>query len=615
MKSAITAGLFGLLVATAVAQSQPGQFQHVLIVVQENRTPDNLFAGVMPQNGWTGPWFESGVDLAIAPQAPANQGGQSGQQWCLGACFDPGHENSAWQNQEASGLPGQTKNPGQCGSRSATTSCNNQPVCSYWNNNWAGCGGTNPITSPAWPEESYVSYTYDQVCNGTCQSPLAPYVQLATSYGFANYFYQTSQGPSEPAHDFLFGGTSAPSGTLGQGNYNYFDADNPSTSPVGCESTEQLALINPDQNFGDMPYQAVNANPCFEHLTPSDLLETNHLTWKYYTPSPNGIWTAPNAIGHICTPLQNGHCNNSDYTNNVLSPSTFFQDFDIGGTNLVSPPGQQGTTKYCALPSVAWIVPDGASSDHPGFDSKDTESTAIEGGPNWVASIVNAVGTAQCVEPSGPWRGYSPWNDTAILVVWDDWGGWYDHVVDEGLPDNYFANGVNTHCQPIYLYNGNKYPWGCGYTYGFRLPFLVVSAYTLPGTVSGSCTYEGTCVGNGGTGTANAPPHQHDLGSILAFVEYNFGLGIGCINLSGTSLDGIPCNNNGPGGPPGNFPFADYYAPDAQAGNIPLADFFNSQPPLGFTAIPLVNNSFTFDYFYNFNGPYSDPDNDMIVND
>ena len=53
-----------------------------------------------------------------------------------------------------------------------------------------------------------------------------------------------------------------------------------------------------------------------------------------------------------------------------------------------------------------------ANSDHPG-DSSDT-------GPSWVAQVVNAIGKSPA------------WNTTAILVVWDDWGGWYDHVPPPG---------------------------------------------------------------------------------------------------------------------------------------------------------------------------------------
>jgi phospholipase C len=62
-------------------------------------------------------------------------------------------------------------------------------------------------------------------------------------------------------------------------------------------------------------------------------------------------------------------------------------------------------------------------------------------------------------------------------VLWDDWGGWYDHVVPPQLD-----------------------PMGLGY----RVPLLVISPYAKHGYVSHV---------------------QHEFGSILRFTEETFGLG------------------------------------------------------------------------------------------
>lgn len=42
------------------------------------------------------------------------------------------------------------------------------------------------------------------------QSILDTYFHIASQYGFANWMFQTNQGPSFPAHQFLFSGSSAP---------------------------------------------------------------------------------------------------------------------------------------------------------------------------------------------------------------------------------------------------------------------------------------------------------------------------------------------------------------------------------------------------------------------
>ena len=60
------------------------------------------------------------------------------------------------------------------------------------------------------------------------------------------------------------------------------------------------------------------------------------------------------------------------------------------------------------LASVSWVIPTGQASDHPAINDGT--------GPSWVASVVNAIGNSQY------------WSNTAIIITWDDWGGWYDHV-------------------------------------------------------------------------------------------------------------------------------------------------------------------------------------------
>ena len=96
---------------------------------------------------------------------------------------------------------------------------------------------------------------------------------------------------------------------------------------------------------------------------------------------------------------------------------------------------------------------------------------------------MNAIGKSSSCDGNA---GY--WKDTAILIVWDDWGGWYDHE-----PPTILAQ-----------------PEG-DYQYGFRVPLVVVSAYTPEGYINNM---------------------RHDFGSILRFVEFNFGLPIGGLDFA-----------------------------------------------------------------------------------
>jgi phospholipase C len=199
--------------------------------------------------------------------------------------------------------------------------------------------------------------------------------------------------------------------------------------------------------------------PCFEHQTMADMLPPG-VTWRYYATSAGSIHTAPDAIQHICVSSgPGGKCTGKTFTDNV----------DIKNTDVLV------DIATCKLRNVSWVTPTGQSSDH---------AQATDGsGPSWVSSIVNAIGNSTACDNN---TGY--WNNTAIFILWDDWGGWYDHERPTILPP----------------------PQG-GYQYGFRVPLIVVSAYTPHGYID-----------NG----------RYDFGSILRFVEHNFGVAEGSLNFA-----------------------------------------------------------------------------------
>jgi phospholipase C len=303
------------------------------------------------------------------------------------------------------------------------------------------------------------SYHYVDNSTGTVQ----PYFDMATNYGYANYMFQTNEGPSYPAHQFLLSGTSAPSE-----DSDLFAIDDPGHSGCAAPPTSEVKLIAPDGAYS-FTY------PCFTHDTLVDLLVAAGLSWKYYATKGEGYWYAPNSISTL-------------YTEPFYTSPTVLTDI-----------------QKCQLANVSWVTPTGPNSDHGGGSNP--------GGPSWVASIINAIGDSPC--------GY--WQNTAILVTWDDWGGWYDHVPP-----------------PMF---GQTNGWGVNVVYGFRVPLLVVSAYTPPGYVDNTV---------------------HDFGSMLHFVETNFGLGL-----------------IGPG------TYADSYADDLMA-------FFPLTVPNAFVPIPARFNAAHF---------------------
>ncbi|MFZ0681590.1 MAG: alkaline phosphatase family protein, partial [Candidatus Cybelea sp.] len=184
-----------------------------------------------------------------------------------------------------------------------------------------------------------------------------------------------------------------------------------------------------------------------------------HVSWKYYVDrelSPTGntgdfsgdVWNGYDAIAKVrCKtwklPIKGPndcHGYGPDWGNISFPNSSVFSDIK-GGT----------------LPAVSWVIPSLKDSDHP--------QSGCSGGPRWVSSVVNAIGESKY------------WNTTAVIVLWDDWGGWYDPVP----------------------------PPQTNYTsLGFRVGTVVISPWVRPNTVVHT---------------------QYEFGSILKFIEQNFGLG------------------------------------------------------------------------------------------
>jgi phospholipase C len=418
--------LIGLAACTAGAQIN--LFSHVVVIFQENRTPDNLFQGLC-----SAPF---GSADSCSPNPTASQYNIQTRNWLdktsstgvtqpgtvkLANKYDLSHAHSAFVKQ-----------------------CNQDPLTGACRMD-GGAGVACTGTCLSKPQYRYVDNSAGIV---------NPYLQLATQYGWANYMFQTNQGPSFPAHQFIFGGTSAP--TAADDAAGIYASENMSgaSSVAGCTAPvgTTVELIDPSG-------ENQKVYPCFEHSTMADLF-AGPVTWRYYTPSAGSIWTAPNAIQHICQSTgPGGECAGTDWTNNVdLKPADVLTD--IGN---------------CALRSVSWVIPTGANSDHAHVNDG--------GGPSWVSAIVNAIGNSSTCDGN---RGY--WDDTAIVIAWDDWGGWYDHV------------------QPTFL----AQPEG-DYQYGFRVPMVFVSAYTPAGYINNE---------------------RHDFGSILRFIEHNFGIKEGALNFA-----------------------------------------------------------------------------------
>lgn len=400
--------------------SSGGKINHVVVIFQENRSTDNLFHDPV--------LISRGADIASTGQS--STGTITLTPVSLRVPYDLDHSHDSFL------------------------------VACDWNGTQCLMDRSDEVPcSPPGDCPSHPQYQYVQA------SDVQPYFTMAETYTFGDRMFQTNQGPSFPAHQYIISGTSAvcvPGGNCPGGMTNsFYVAGNPAadqradgTPGAGCLNPPgaTVGTIDTSQPFPNDTYTRLTTPGCFEHPTLTDLLDNAGLSWKYYTPSDGSIWTGPDAIQHMCLPTSGPPnqlaCTAAEWTNHVVLEGVNSQIV----TDINS--GQ--------LANVTWVIPDGSASDHPIINSGL--------GPSWVASIVNAIGQSPF------------WADTAIIVTWDDWGGWYDHV-------------------PPPIRNSGPFP--NSNEYSFRVPLIVISPYAKPAYVS----------------------HQlNDFGSILKFIEEVFSL-------------------------------------------------------------------------------------------
>jgi len=174
------------------------------------------------------------------------------------------------------------------------------------------------------------------------------------------------------------------------------------------------------------------SDPIYAWTDITYLLHRDHVSWGYYVvkgPEPD---CEDDAEKNCLEPEQ------SPSTPGIWNPLPYFDtvkgDGDLSCIQTIENfyhQAREGT-----LPSVSWIVPSGLVSEHP--------PALVSLGQSFVTQLINAV-----------MKGKN-WEDSAIFVTWDDWGGFYDHVA----PPKVDKNG-----------------------YGIRVPGLVISPYAKRGYI------------------------------------------------------------------------------------------------------------------------------------
>jgi phospholipase C len=186
-----------------------------------------------------------------------------------------------------------------------------------------------------------------------------------------------------------------------------------------------------------------NGNPIRLPLRPAEgpiyawtdltyLLHKQHVSWGYYVVDGREPDCQDDAA-ISCSPVKQ-----NSRTVSIWNPLPFFDTVNANHQrgNIQSVTNFYAAAKKGKLPAVSWVVPSGSVSEHP--------PARVSDGVAFTTSLINAV-------MSGP-----DWDSTAIFLSWDDWGGFYDHVVPQVVD----ANG-----------------------YGLRVPGLLISPYARRGYI------------------------------------------------------------------------------------------------------------------------------------
>ena len=381
------------------AAQSVGKIQHVVFIIQENRTFDNIFGGPHPFPG---------ADAVSSGQTSTGKTQKLGRVYFFPS-LDVDNFHQPW-----------------------LTACNAPAPPPFTVGQPSPCrmnGFDKNQTLLQGNIYSYLDYYETK-----------PYWAIAKTYTLGEHFFMGHNSESYTAHQYLFSAQS--NNVVDAPVYPHFEL--PYVTPWGCDSPAGTMTHQLNPQTGQETTNPTGPFPCFGapsvgYKSLADLVNAQSgLTWRIYLF------------------LQRININGFDVNTSIRNNPTYWDsnlNFRRPETRILS-----DINGKAGLANVTWVLPGPATSDHPGTPSFY--------GPEWVASVVNAIGRSKY------------WNNTVIFILWDDWGGFYDHV-------------------PPYVVRDQAGP-------GFRVPLMVVSPYAKRGHISST---------------------DIEFGTLLNFTETTFGLG------------------------------------------------------------------------------------------
>jgi phospholipase C len=374
------------------------KIRHVIVIMQENRSFDSYF-GTFP--GADGLPMRDGKPAVCVPDP------QSGA--CVAPYVDHADVNGGGPHSEPN----------------ATADVNGGKMDGFIGQAQAGRKGCLDITDPACTN----SATPDVMGYHTA-SDIPNYWTYAKDFVLQDHMFEPNASWSLPSHLFLVSEWSA----------YCTQTDNPSSCVNSLQTLPAERPAAKPPVYGGQPGPkngrrragGATGQPAYAWTDLTYLLHKDHVSWGYYVVSG----TEPdceNDASETCAPVRQNAS-----TPGIWNPLPWFDTVAHDGQlgNIRDVDKFYGAAKAGHLPAVSWVVPSGEVSEHP--------PAPVSFGQSYVTSLVNAVMRSP------------DWDSSAIFLAWDDWGGFYDHVV----PPSVDQNG-----------------------YGLRVPGLVISPYAKHGAV------------------------------------------------------------------------------------------------------------------------------------
>jgi phospholipase C len=286
----------------------------------------------------------------------------------------------------------------------------------------------------------------------TCHRDQIPaYWAYADRFVLADHFFTSMYGPTYPEHLYTIAAqsnwlTDNKSTTDHPGTYcddptEYSPRFAPGLSGAAVRRIVYLEDHITDQipdNLVRLTRYWTQIRNCFDIKVLPDELTAAGISWRYYN-EPNHWMNAMEAIRHVRFGPE---------WRNVVSPDEFVSD-----------------VQHDRLPQVSWVIPPEQFNEHPG-----EHTISVCSGENWTVQQLNAIQRS----PS--------WRNTVVVIVWDDFGGFYDPVT----PPHYDIMGL-----------------------GPRTPALVISPYSRRGNNPRGGFVDHT---------------TYEFSSVLRFIEELFGV-------------------------------------------------------------------------------------------